>query len=179
MLSTMPSKKDSTLISRSLRSEIKKLKISEREKAFADLLTIGWANFDAYVITGLYNPVYSKEVNVREMQTLMESQNFSSYLKLATKRLKRKEKEEDEEEYSEMDMASELSKEHQLKELLIAKSKLAIGSPDWLKVKQMIADITQAKKEEIQTEDNTIHYYLPLTCYKCALYMKNKKKSGV
>ena len=110
----------------------------------------------------------------------MESQNFSSYLKLATKRLKRKEKEEDEEEYSEMDMASELSKEHQLKELLIAKSKLAIGSPDWLKVKQMIADITQAKKEEIQTEDNTIHYYLPLTCYKCSLYLaKTKKKSGV
>ena len=75
-----------------------------------------------------------------------------------------------------IDMATELSKEHQLRELLIAKNKLGIGSPDWLKVKQMIANITQAKKEEIQTEDNTIHYYLPLTCKQCSLYMESTKK---
>ena len=73
-------------------------------------------------------------------------------------------------------MATELSKEHQLKELLIAKSKQPVGSKEWLDIKKMIADITQAKKEEIQTEDNTIHYYLPIGCLSCELYQKAHKK---
>ena len=75
-----------------------------------------------------------------------------------------------------IDMQSELSKENQLRELLIAKKKLTVGTSEWLKIVQTIADITQAKKDEIQTEDNTIHYYLPLTCSMCELYQKAKKK---
>ena len=174
----MAQKQEPQLISRSLRSEVKKLKISEREKAFADLLSLGWVNFDAYVLSGLYNPVYSKESNQREMNTLIESQDFAAYLKLAGKRLRRKEKESEEEATADIDMATELSKEHQLKELLVAKAKYPIGSKEWMEIKKMIADITQAKKDEIQTEDTTIHYYLPLTCNMCELYLKSKKKAG-
>ena len=136
---------------------MKKLKISEREKAFADLLTLGWVNFDAYVVSGLYNPVYSREANQREMNALIEAPDFAAYLKLSGKRLRRKEKEEEESASADIDMATELSKE-------------------WVEIKKMIADITQAKKDEIQTEDTTIHYYLPLTCNMCELYRKYGKK---
>ncbi len=75
-------------------------------------------------------------------------------------------------------MQSELSKENQLRDLLVAKKKAVIGSSDWLKIVQTIADITQAKKDEIQTEDNTIHYYLPLTCSQCSLYKAAKRRQS-
>ena len=40
-----------------------------------------------------------------------------------------------------------------------------------------LADLQQMKKDPVdETEDNTVHYYLPLTCYKCGLYLGNKKK---
>ena len=40
-----------------------------------------------------------------------------------------------------------------------------------------LADLQQMKRDPVDdTEDNTVHYYLPLTCYKCGLYLENKKK---
>ena len=32
------------------------------------------------------------------------------------------------------------------------------------------------KQEEVKTEDNTVHYFIPLTCHKCSLYINNKKE---
>ena len=48
--------------SRTLNTECKKYKISVPEKAFADLLAIGWKDSDAYIVSGLYNPVYTPDV---------------------------------------------------------------------------------------------------------------------
>lgn len=42
----------------------------------------------------------------------------------------------------------------------------------------MIADITQIKKDEIKEEDTTVHFYLPLSCNNCSLYLAAKKKAG-
>jgi hypothetical protein len=39
-----------------------------------------------------------------------------------------------------------------------------------------IADLQQMKKDEIADEENKVHFYLPLTCHQCQLYLKNKKK---
>ena len=42
-----------------------------------------------------------------------------------------------------------------------------------------LADLQQMKKDPVEeTEDNTVHYYLPLTCHKCSLYIANKRKTG-
>lgn len=42
-----------------------------------------------------------------------------------------------------------------------------------------LADLKQMKRDPVDdTEDNTVHYYLPLTCYKCSLYIANKRKAG-
>lgn len=41
-----------------------------------------------------------------------------------------------------------------------------------------LADLQQMKKDPVdETEDNTVHYYLPLTCHKCSLYIANKRKA--
>ena len=170
--------------SRLIKNEAKKYKITIAEKCFADLMAAGWKDKDAYLISGLYNMVYSKEANERDMNTmLMEDKQFRDYLAIARRRAARakpeKEKTPEEKQVvpEDIDMQSELSKENQLRELLIAKKKLTVGTSEWLKIVQTIADITQAKKDEIQTEDNTIHYYLPLTCSMCELYQKAKKKN--
>ena len=49
-------------------------------------------------------------------------------------------------------------------------------SKQFLKIVQTIADITQAKKDEIQIGDNTVHYYFPLTCSQCSLYKAAKRR---
>lgn len=161
---------------RLLKNECKKYNVSPQEKCFADLMAMGWKDTDAYLMSGLYNMVYSKEANIKDMNRLLvDDVEFKNYWALARKRASRPAKEEEEEN---IDMQTELSKENQLRELLIAKKKLTVGAADWLKIVQTIADITQAKKDEIQTEDTTIHYYLPLSCNMCELYKKAQKKAG-
>lgn len=42
-----------------------------------------------------------------------------------------------------------------------------------------LADLQQMKRDPVDdTEDNTVHYYLPLSCHKCSLYIANKRKAG-
>lgn len=178
--------------SKKVKGEANRYKISIQQKAFADLIALGWKDFDAYLLAGLYNPVYNKQVNMRDMNNLLtEDNDFILYLKMMERRInraktlaesaeqeqERQDKEQkNKEEMEGINMSAELSKEHQLLELLVAKNKFDIGSKEWLEVKKMIADITQAKKDEIKEEDNTIHYYLPLTCSMCELYKKYGKK---
>ena len=168
--------------SRKAKADANKYKLSVREKAFADLMAMGWKDFDAFLASGLYNPVYNKDTNMRDMNNLlMQDEAFDAYLSAMGKKARKTKKStgngkiEEEAEDNGINMAVELSKENQLRELLIAKAKQPIGSKEWLDIKKMIADITQAKKDEIQTEDTTIHYYLPLTCNVCELYQKHKK----
>lgn len=52
---------------------------------------------------------------------------------------------------------------------------------DRLKITSQIADLQRMKKEEIKTDDDTIHYYLPITCSECPLkasYDAAKKKES-
>ena len=73
-------------------------------------------------------------------------------------------------------LLNEISKEAMLKDLAKARKKMTFGSKEWLDTNKMIADITRMKQEEVKTEDNTVHYFIPLTCHKCSLYINNKKK---
>ena len=170
--------------SRTLNTECKKYKISVPEKAFADLLAIGWKDSDAYIVSGLYNPVYTPDVNKADMNKMLsEDKSFMEYLTYADKHFKRQKKSAEKSAeksvktntaVSEEDIAAELSKDNQLRELIAAKKLYAEGSKEWLDIKKMIADITQVKKDEIQTEDTTIHYYVPLSCNNCELYIRDK-----
>lgn len=39
-----------------------------------------------------------------------------------------------------------------------------------------IADLQQMKKDENTEEEETVHYYLPLQCYKCSLFIADRAK---
>ena len=172
--------------SRTLNSECKKYKISVQEKAFADLVAGGWKDSDAYIAVGLYNPVYSSDANMRDMNKLLsEDKYFIDYFTSAEKQWRKAKKSDVMESpksvrISEDDIAAELSKDNQLRELIAAKKMHHEGSKEWLDIKKMIADITQVKKDEIKDEETTVHYYLPLSCHNCSLYLADaNKKSGV
>ena len=54
------------------------------------------------------------------------------------------------------------SKEEILRNLVIAQRKQKLGSPEWQKTTAMIADYSKIKQDELQTEDTTVHYFLPV-----------------
>ena len=39
-----------------------------------------------------------------------------------------------------------------------------------------IADLQQMKKDENTEEEETVHYYLPLQCYRCSLFIADRAK---
>lgn len=74
-------------------SECRKAGISIKEKAFADLLALGWKDKDAYLISGLYNPVYNLEINKKNMNILLsDDKDFMDYLTSASRKIKRRQK---------------------------------------------------------------------------------------
>ena len=86
----------------------------------------------------------------------------------------KKTKNENSDELSPEELAKATSKEQILKDLVLAQRKAKYGSPEWLKIVASIADYNKIKQDEIDTESNVIHYYLPLslprTCSECILF---------
>lgn len=117
---------------------------------------------------------------------MSDDKDFMDYLTSASRKIKRRQKESEKEDdilvdgISEEDIASELSKENQLRKLIAARKKYdgKEGCKGWIDLTKMIADITQIKKDEIKEEDATVHFYLPLSCNNCSLYLAAKKKAG-
>lgn len=170
-----------------LLKECKKLKLkTPMHKVFCELVLAGWEKEDAYAFSGLWNPTYSTLMNIQDMNHLLkEDAGVVSYIDMRVKEmelLKKKakraaaEEEKAKTEIAEIDMTTELSKEMQLKELLVAKQKFAVGSKEWLDVKKMIAEITRVKQDEMKDEEDVVHFYVPIQCHNCSLYMAQKAK---
>lgn len=164
-------------ISSTLSKDCRKQKISFREKAFADLLLMGWMESDAYIVSGLYNEVYSMELNNRNMKQLMnDNPNFIGYLNNRTDRLKAEEKARIEEirEKSETPTTRYRDKDEVLNAL--ADTVCDLKGKDKADVLMKIADLQQMKKDENVEEEKKVHFYLPLTCNNCELFIKNQNK---
>lgn len=170
-----------------LLKECKKYKLrTPMHKVFCELVLAGWEKEDAYAFSGLWNPTYSTLMNIQDMNHLLkEDAGVVSYIDMRVKEmelLKKKakraaaEEEKAKTEIAEIDMTTELSKEMQLKELLVAKQKFAVGSKEWLDVKKMIAEITRVKQDEMKDEEDVVHFYVPIQCHNCSLYMAQKAK---
>lgn len=157
----------------------KKANLSIEELAMSELMALGWGQIDAYIlayhkglsksedelrdttgsITG--NPAFRK--HMEEVNVKMKEENLA-----ASKRMT-----------GEDDVFMEQSsKEYTLRQLVSAREAFRPGSSDWLKINQQIIDVTQMKKDEIKEEDNTIHYFLPLRCYRCELFLKESEKKS-
>lgn len=178
--------------SSALMRECKRMKLpTPMHKVFCELIVAGWDKFDAYGFSGLWNPSYSTLMNQQDAERLLtDNKAVIEYIDSRIKEIENAKKRakkaaieaEKAEAIQEIDMATELSKEMQLKELLIAKGKHAVGSKEWLDIKKLIADLSKIKQDELKDEDDFVHFYVPLQCHQCDLYLKEKtrqkRKSG-
>ena len=84
------------------------------------------------------------------------------------------------EELTPEELARETSKEKILKDLVLAQRKAKYGSPEWLKIVAAIAEYNKIKQDDIQVEDTTCHFYLPLNypnrCEDCLIFKNGKSK---
>lgn len=76
------------------------------------------------------------------------------------------------------ELAKETSKEKILTDLVIAKRKMKEGSKEWTETTKLIADYNKIKQDEIDTENNVVHFYLPVnyptSCAACLLFKNGK-----
>lgn len=76
------------------------------------------------------------------------------------------------------ELAKATSKEQILKDLVLAQRKAKYGSPEWLKIVASIADYNKIKQDEIDTENTTCHFYLPVDypsdCQSCLIFKNGK-----
>lgn len=102
---------------------------------------------------------WTKDVLEREMNKL---ESLESVQKRIAEVQGKKAKNENSDELTQEELIKATSKEEILRNLVIAQRKQKLGSPEWQKTTAMIADYSKIKQDELQTEDTTCHFYLPI-----------------
>lgn len=107
---------------------------------------------------------WTKDVLEREMNKL---ESLESVQKRIAEVQGKKAKNENSDELTQEELIKATSKEEILRNLVIAQRKQKFGSPEWQKTTAMIADYSKIKQDEIDTENNVIHYFIPLSMPRC------------
>lgn len=139
---------------------------------YADLRAAGWSMRDAWSVAfngeGLNWDKAELEREMNKLESLVSVQKRISDLKGQNQS----------DTISQEELIKATSKEEILRNLVIAQRKQKFGSPDWQKTTAMIADYSKIKQDEIDTENNTVLYYLPVsyprTCVDCLLFKNGK-----
>ncbi len=159
-------------------------KINPDELAIADLVSCGWPADTAFRLVYRVGASWLPEAVKREAKTISSSEGFKKRTKENRARVMEADKAKAETAKNPINVGNDddkamlesVSKENMLLDLVKARTKMTVGSKDWLDVNKMIADLTRMKQDEVKTEDTTVHFYLPIKCHQCSLYIKNKKK---
>ena len=149
------------------KGENKRLFITAQHRAVADLMIMGWTPNDAYIAVGLYNAAFSDEYNNTQNMQKKERAIARGYKKSVPASIGT-----DEEEKAKT--SSFRSKDEVIDALVETVGDLR--GKEKADVLMKIADLQQMKKEEVIEEDNTVHFYLPISCKICELYLKAKKR---
>lgn len=146
--------------------QAKQLKMASPEyKIYADLRAAGNAMRDSWAIAFQgYGFNWPKDTLEREMNKL---ESLESVQKRIAEVQGKKAKNENSDELTQEELIKATSKEEILRNLVIAQRKQKFGSPEWQKTTAMIADYSKIKQDEIDTENNVVHYYIPLSMPRC------------
>ena len=159
----------------------KSLKLTAESMAFADLCALGWEPTDAYIVAFHKGSTWVKKALKDEVKNLLESEPVKSRIDedksvLSQRQIESLKKAPDKDMNAVVNSA--MSKEQMLYELQTAKAEKAKGSKEWIELNKLIIDVTRMKQDEVQTENTTIHHYLPVRyptgCQDC-LYSKCDK----
>lgn len=164
--------------SRKFKTECSKAKLDPQVRAMAELMVQGWTPQDAFIAVGFYKPALSDEYNKSQIEKYITDTDFNVYMESRRKAIKRGilktsvSQEEDEEQIN----IPLLDKESVLKEMIKSAMSLPVNDVNRINILQKYSELQQMKKDEVKEEETLIHYYLPLTCNNCSLYMAAKAK---
>lgn len=133
---------------------------SPEYKIYADLRAAGNAMRDSWAIAFQgYGFNWPKETLEREMNKL---ESLESVQKRIAEVQGKKVKNENSEELTAEELAKATSKEQILTDLVIARRRMKEGTKEWTEQTRLIAEYARIKQDELQTEDTTCHFYLPI-----------------
>lgn len=132
---------------------------SPEYKIYADLRAAGNAMRDSWAIAFQgYGFNWPKDTLEREMNKL---ESLESVQKRIAEVQGKKAKNESADELSPEELAKATSKEQILTDLVIARRRMKEGTKEWTEQTRLIAEYARIKQDELQTEDSTVHFFLP------------------
>ena len=143
----------------------KRYKLSPEQMAFADLIAVGWEPEDAWAMAIRKGVTWSRKALKEEISQLSLNPAIRQRIDDTQAVLKKNQIEAVKNTSSkeqQMLIDSAMSKEQMLYDLQSALKGKDAGSSEWLKIKQLIVDVTRMKQDEIKDENVTIHHYLPV-----------------
>ncbi|WP_333615736.1 hypothetical protein [Bacteroides pyogenes] len=144
---------------------------------YADLVACGWDKHDAWCVAFQNAGItWPKDQLLREMNKLGSLEGVQKRI-ADTKGIKAP---KENESISDEELSQETSKSKILSDLVIARKKMKEGTKEWIELTKQIADLARLKNDDLATEDNTIHYYLPVNypnkCEECLIWQNGKAK---
>ncbi len=158
------------------------LGLTPEQMAFADLVTQGWPEEDAYAVAiriGMqtWNRAAIKDEVAKILASAAVQKRIATNKEvLRESQVKKIQKDMRENADELLELAT--NKEKKLIELQTILKGLKPGSTEYNKVNDQIINISRMKQNEVKTDDKTIHYYLPVSyptgCHDC-LYSRCKE----
>lgn len=151
------------------------LGLTPEQMAFADLVTQGWPEEDAYAVairTGMQTwnrPAIKAEVAKILAMDAVQKRIATNKEVLRESQVKKIQKDMKDNADELLELAT--NKEKKLIELQTILKGLKPGSTEYNKVNDQIINISRMKQNEVKTDDKAIHYYLPVSyptgCHDC------------
>ena len=160
--------------SKLVKSEASSYGLTIQQKAMADLMAMGWKQQDAFLLSHDLNPAYSDGWHKRQIADIMEKEQWKDYYSRVETIRKKSERMTQIESASFQENA--FTKDEVANELIRTIRSLPVSDPKRADVLMKYADLTQMKKADDNSDDKTVHFYLPLSCKQCELYLEHKKK---
>lgn len=163
------------------------LHLNAEQLAFADLIAVGWPTEDAWAVAIRKGATWNRKAQQDAQEALMKNEGVQQRIDeiqsvLAQKQTDRIREKMKEDKRGLLERAT--NKEQKLIELqtLIENGGLKPGSTEYNKINDQIIQVSQMKKDDIKTEDNTKHFFLPVNyptaCENCLIHLNNLDKKN-
>lgn len=163
-------------LSTTLQKNARKLGVAQEYMIMADLMAIGYSEYDAYTIAHPDNASFSIQQNNNIRANILKTTKFKKLLADAKQRLRDKLGDP-----STIEDLQLIGMEDVAKEILLSALKQPQGSKERADLLKSYKDTLAEYEGKTTSQTSSICFYLPLCCDKCPLmikYKENKKQKN-
>jgi hypothetical protein len=143
------------------------------------LVAVGMSERDAYYAVINKNSQSTEDYDMGQLRRIL-ADNAYCYLVTDLQKQYKKITKRNQQEIAEQESIpisdGLMSKEEVARELLKTANSMKPGSKERAEVMMKYADLLQMKKDVVEDEEKLVHFYLPLSCRYCELYIKKEKE---